>query len=140
MGSAQTLGMSAAMGASLIGITILLGWLHIQSGWNDNMLKWFLLPTLGFLVAFGLNSILQYTTCNTVKLKQVAYGSSTVLIFILLGLILTLSSTVRSPIESIVPAPYKSSYGGIYAIAFYMFWSGMFGEAIASGFAQSCNP
>ena len=138
MGTAQTLGMSAAMGTSLIGITVLLGWLHVQSGWNDNMLKWILLPTLGFLVAFGLNSILQYTTCSTVKLKQVAYGSATVLIFIILGLFMTLVSFVRTPIESIVPLPYKASYGGIYAIAFYMFWAGMFGEAIASGFAQSC--
>jgi hypothetical protein len=139
MGSAQTLGMSAAMGLSLIGVTFLLGWFHIQSKWNANILKWILLPTIGFSISLGLNSILQYTTCNTVKVNQILYGGLTVLGFILFGLFITMSSIIRKPIESIVPLHYMANYGGIFAIAFYMFWAGMFGEAIASGFAQSCG-
>ena len=131
--------MSAAMGLCLIGVTILLGWLHVNSKWNADLLKWLLLPTIGFGVALGLNSILQYTACNSVKINQIIYGGITVLIFIILGLFITMSSLVRRPIESIVPLNYKMKYAGIFAIAFYMFWSGMFGEAIASGFAQSCG-
>jgi hypothetical protein len=37
-----------------------------------------------------------------------------------------------------VSVSYKAQYGGLLAIAFYMFWAGMFGEAIAGGFIQGC--
>jgi hypothetical protein len=33
---------------------------------------------------------------------------------------------------------YRIKYGPSMALAFYMFWAGMFGEGIAGGFAQGC--
>jgi len=73
-------------------------------------------------------------TCRSVNIKQIAMGSLSVPIAILIGLVFSLSSFIRSPIE----AAFVGSHAMLYAIAFYMFWAGMFGMSIASGFAQSC--
>jgi hypothetical protein len=129
--------MSFAMGLSLFGFTMFLGWLASTYGLNENVLKWLVLPIFGFGAAFGANSILQLTSCNTFKPIQIATGSSFVLVAILSFLLLSLISFVRSPIESILPNP---KYRKLFAISFYMFWAGMFGEALASSLAQSCGP
>ena len=127
------------MGLALFGFTMFLSWIHITYGWNANMLKWLLLPTLGYIFAFGLNSLLQYTTCTSVKIQQIALASIPVGISILVGLLITMVPSIRNPISSILTGSTKAVYGGSYAIAFYMFWAGMFGEAIASGMSQSCG-
>jgi hypothetical protein len=139
MSTTQTLGISFAMGLALFGLTMLLSWIHITYGWNANLLKWLLLPTLGYMTAFGMNTLLQYTTCTSVKVEQIALASAPVGIAILGGLLITLLPFIRSPITSILTGSTRSIYGGAYAVAFYMFWAGMFGEAIASGMAQSCG-
>ena len=90
------------------------------------------------MFALGLNAILQYTTCSTLKFGQISIASIPILITIGIALGLTLIGFVRNPIESIFNQPTRALYGGAFAIAFYMFWAGMFGEAIASGMAQSC--
>jgi hypothetical protein len=139
MSTTQTLGISFAMGLALFGLTMLLSWTHVTYGWNANLLKWLLLPTLGYIVALGMNTLLQYTTCTVVKIEQIALASAPVGIAILGGLLITFLPFIRSPITSILTGSTRLVYGGAYAIAFYMFWAGMFGEAIASGMAQSCG-
>lgn len=139
MSTTQTLGISFAMGLALFGITMLLGWMHITYGWNANVLKWLLLPTLGYTISFGMNALLQYSSCTSVKVGQIALASLPVGIAVITGLLLTLLPFIRSPITSILTGSTRTLYGGAYAIAFYMFWAGMFGEAIASGMAQSCG-
>ena len=65
-------------------------------------------------------------------------GSLSIPIAILFFLILSLSSFIRSPVEIAVPSYFRAKYAGIFAVGFYMFWAGMFGESLASGLAQSC--
>jgi hypothetical protein len=132
----QTIGMSFAMGLGLFSFTMLLGWMAANYGLNENLLKWIVLPIFGFGAAFGANSILQLTSCSKFNPVQIATGSGFVLLAILSFLLLSLLSFVRSPIASILPS---QKYGKLFAISFYMFWAGMFGEALASGLAQSCG-
>jgi hypothetical protein len=138
MPSAQTIGVSAAMGILFFGMTMLFAWLTQTYGWSANLLKWVGLPMIAFGIALGMNAILQYTSCQSIQLFQLLKASSTVLIAVLIALMVTMAGIVRAPIESAVPLAYKLKYAGTFAIAFYMFWAGMFGEALASGFAQVC--
>ncbi len=138
MSSSQILGLSFAMGMSLLAITLLLGWLSNTYSFSENILKWVILPVLGYGIALGLNSLNQYLTCKTIRPGQIAIISVTVPIAIFGFLLLTLLPFIRMPIEMAVPTKYVAQYGGLIALAFYMFWAGMFGEGIAGGFSQSC--
>jgi hypothetical protein len=138
MASSQILGLSFAMGISLLAGSMIFGWLSNTYAFNANLLKWAVLPVYGYGVALGLNSFNQYITCKTVRPGQIAITSVTVPIAIFIFLLLTLLPLIRMPIEMAVPTQYVASYGGVVAVAFYMFWAGMFGEGIAAGFSQSC--
>jgi hypothetical protein len=139
MTSAQTIGLSVASGITLFAITLLFGWLSVTYNLNSNLFKWLLLPTLGYCFAFGINCIVQYTSCGYVLPGQMALGTLPVLYSILFFLVITLLRIVRSPISVIVPVNLRIKYGGLFALAFYMFWAGMFGEAFSGGFAQGCG-
>jgi hypothetical protein len=138
MSTTTTLWISVAVGIALFTITLFIGYLHITYNLNETMLKWILLPTLGYAITLGLNTFVQSISCGKVNIQQIAMGSVMVPIAILLFLMLTLSSWVRSPVESAVPFEMRAQYAGLLAVGFYMFWAGMFGESVASGFAQSC--
>lgn len=138
MATAQILGYSFAMGISLFTLTIILGWLSNSMNWNANFLKWLVLPVLGYGFALSINALAQYTSCGSVRFGTIAMTSTSNLVAILAALVLTLFSIVRSPILSAIPYAYQASYGGILAISFYMFWAGMFGEAVAGGMSQIC--
>jgi hypothetical protein len=138
MSTTTTFCISLGIGIALFTLSLLFGHLHLTYNWNANLLKWLLLPTLGYGIAIGLNSFIQSVTCGSVQFKQIAMGSLTVPIAILLFMLLTISSFVRSPVEKALSPEYRAKYGIIFAIGFYMFWAGMFGESFASGFAQSC--
>ncbi len=138
MAASQLLGLSFAMGAALFTVTVVLGWFSIQYNWSANLLKWLILPAIGYMIALGINSATQYISCKTLKLEQIAITSSTIPIAIYVFLLLTLITFIRKPIEMAVPVTYKAQYGGLLAIAFYMFWAGMFGEGLAGGFSQTC--
>jgi len=138
MSTTQTLGVSFAMGFCLFGITILFGWASIVYRLNSSIFKWIVLPILGYCIAIGLNSIVQYASCGTVHVLNIVQGSLPVLYCIVGFLLLTLLGFVRAPIVSAVPSIYQVRYGGLFALGFYMFWAGMFGEAFAGGFAQGC--
>ncbi len=138
MAASQLLGLSFAMGAALLTSTVLLGWISIQYSWSANFLKWAVLPALGYAVALGINAATQYISCKTLKIEQIAITSLSIPIAMYVFLLLTLISFIRKPIEMAVPMSYKAQYGGLLAIAFYMFWAGMFGEGLAGGFSQTC--
>ena len=135
MGSTTTLVMSLAIGVALIGVTLFMGYLILTYNINANLLKWVLLPTVGYGITLGFNAFIQNVTCGSVNIKQIAMGSLTVPIAILFGLLLCLSPFIRSPVE----AAFRGTNAMLYAIAFYMFWAGMFGMSVASGFSQSCG-
>jgi hypothetical protein len=66
-------------------------------------------------------------------------SSLSVLLFVVFFLLLSNIGFLQSPILSAVPQNLHFKYGYLLVLAFYMFWAGMFGEAIASGFAQGCG-
>ncbi len=136
--TSSTLWISMTVGVGLVTFTLLLGWMNIQYNINGNFLKWLILPTLGYGLAFILNTFIQRTTCGSTNLAQIAKGSITVPLAMFGFLLLTLLQRIRSPVEVSVPPELRARYGGIFAIAFYMFWAGMFGESVAAGLAQSC--
>jgi hypothetical protein len=140
MTTTQTLGMSLALGVSLFSLTILFGWLSRIYGKIDfNFFKWIFLPTLGYGIALGINCALQYISCNSIKISQIAIGTIPVALSILVFLLISTLGIVQAPIQMALPIRYQPVYGTILAIAYYMFWAGMFGEAISGGFAQGCG-
>lgn len=138
MAVAETTGISFAIGILLFATTILFGWLSFEYGLNANVLKWIGLPTFAYVVTLAFNTILQYSSCNKVEMGRVAIVSLFVPVAILLFLGLTMIGLVRAPIEAAVPLQYKLQFAGLIAVAYYMFWAGLFGESIGAGFVQSC--
>jgi hypothetical protein len=139
MASAETMGVSFALGATLACIVLFLNWLSTTYSISSNSLYWFILPAIGYGIGMGLNSILQLTKCNRINIVQLATGSVFIPLAILIFLGLSTFSFVRKPIEDALPLSYRASQGVVMATAFYIFWAGMFGEAVSSGFAQSCG-
>jgi hypothetical protein len=139
MGSTNTFILSLCIGVSLFTLTLLLAYVHTTYNINLTLLKWVVLPVLGYGITVGFNSFIQVINCGSVNIKQIALGSLSVPLAILVGLVLSLSSFIRSPVESAFGSNERGLYGLIFAIAFWMFWAGMFGESFSSGFAQSCG-
>ena len=138
MSFATTFGLSFSMGAALVGISLFIGWLAVTYKFNETAMKWLLLPTIGYGLALTMNASVQQVFCKKVAIKQIAIGSTVIPVAILSFLGLTMLGIVRAPVEQAVPLAYRLQYGSSMALAFYMFWAGMFGEALAGGFAQAC--
>lgn len=138
MATGQLFGLSIAVGLSLVAATFMFSYLTKTLGFGGTPLQWIGLPLFGYLIAFGLNAGIQQLTCGSIRPGQIALVSGCIPLAIVSFLVLMLSSFVRSPIVDAVPLAYRLSYGTVFALAFYMFWAGMFGEAIAGGFVQSC--
>jgi hypothetical protein len=140
MSTTETLGLSLALGVILFGMTLLFAWMSDVYGVNYTFLKWLVLPTLGYCVALGLNAVTQYVSCNgAINISQLSLGSIPIVLSIYFFLLLSLFGFVRAPIQSALSMNLRLKYGTTFAIAFYMFWAGMFGEAISGGFAQGCG-
>lgn len=133
-----TTGTSLGIGLFLAATTIFLGWIGMTYNLNQQLLRWFGLPILGYGVTFGFNAGVQLLTCKSMNFGQIASASAFTPGLVLLGLFLTLSGFIRSSIEIAVPLASRIKYGPIIAIAFYMFWAGMFGGALGTGFSLAC--
>jgi hypothetical protein len=140
MPTGTTVGLSIGVGMALAATALITGWLSLRYDLNQNFLKWIILPTVGYGIAIAINTFIQYISCGSIRFEQIALGNIPILGAIFLFLILTLSGTIRGPIEQALDGVNRAKWGGIFAIAFYMFWAGMFGEAFAGGLAQSCGP
>ena len=139
MPTGSTVGLSLAVGMGLATTALTAGWLCVRYGLNQNFLKWIVLPTVGYAIAVAINSFVQQISCGFVRIEQIALGTLPVLGAVLLFLLLTLLSSIRYPIEQAIDGAYKAKWAGVFAVAFYMFWAGMFGEAFSGGLAQSCG-
>ena len=133
-----TMGASLGIGLFLTAATIFLGWVGMTYNVNQQIIRWISLPLLGYGITLGFNAGIQRLTCKSINIKQIATASAFTPGLVLLGLLLTLSGFVRSSIEMAVPLASRITYGPIFAIAFYMFWAGMFGGALGMGFSLSC--
>jgi hypothetical protein len=139
MGAEITLSSSIAIGIVLVSIVFLMGWLKDQYAMNINILKWLGLPLIAFVFSLGINSAINYSICKKLNISQISYSSLFVVLSVLLFLGISNIGFLQSPILSAVPQYLRGNYGYIFILAFYMFWAGMFGESLASGFAQGCG-
>lgn len=133
-----TIGTSFGMGFLMIALTSLLIWLQTNFNTPFHSWKWIVLPVLGYLAAVGINSSIQYTSCSQMMVGSLFATSASVPIAIFLFLLLSSIGFVSSPIVSATPLAMRMQYGPMFAVMFYMFWAGMFGEGIAGGLSQIC--
>jgi hypothetical protein len=139
MPTAQTTGLSIAIGGVLVGITFLFAWITRYTGAPGWAMQWIALPVFGYLIAFGINSAAHITNCKDKQnIPLLALNTLSVLIAILVFNIITSFNFILLPIQNVLPVSLKMQYGKIIPFAFYMFWAGMFGEAYAAGFINGC--
>lgn len=138
MATTQTFALSLGMGIIMVAIVVLLNWLIKYANISGTLIQWFALPTLAYGIALGLNVFVQSVSCDTIQIKQLAVGAVSVPAAVLGFLLISLLPFVRAPISQILPSSYRNN-GDYVALIFYMFWAGMFGEAMAGGLAQSCS-
>lgn len=96
-------------------------------------------PILSYLSGLGLNALSQYIYCNKISVPQVAIVSTFAPAFVLgFTLLVWFLPFLRSPVESILPATADVDMKYAMGFAFYLLWSGIYGQNIASGMLQSC--
>lgn len=137
MATTQTLALSLGMGIIMVAIVVVCNWVVNYTKISGTLLQWIVLPALAYCIALGLNTSVQLISCGSIRIKQLAVGALSVPAAVLGFLVLTLIPFVRLPISQILPLKFRSM-GDYIALIFYMFWAGMFGEAMAGGLAQSC--
>jgi hypothetical protein len=138
MATTQTLALSLGMGIIMVALVVVCNWAVNYAKISGTLLQWIVLPALAYCIALGLNTSIQLISCGTIHIKQLALGAVSVPAAVLGFLLLTLIPFVRAPISQILPLKFRSM-GDYGALVFYMFWAGMFGEAMAGGLAQSCS-
>lgn len=136
--TATTLGMSAISGILLFASTITLGYISDEFGYSFLILMWFAMPVIAFLVASAINTLTQKTSCPEINTHKVFSNSWFNSVFVIAFLGLAWFSGVRSPIEGVLTFIQDPFTRETVAYGYYMFWAGLFGEAIGAGLAQGC--
>ena len=120
----------------VIFIYVILGETRLPSGW-------FLLGVLtsvSFGIGFFLNMITQYMACQKINVIQIASASAIPAgITATVSSLLTLFTAFEYPLRSVLPETLTPLYQKAISQGFYLFWGGLYGQALASGFAQVCN-
>ena len=104
---------------------------------------WFLagiLTAVSFVVSFLLNTITQYLSCG--KLNAVQLATTSAMPAGITGSVIILLSFIpflESPITSVMPETLTPIYKKALSQGFYVFWAGLYGQLIASGFVQTCG-
>lgn len=104
---------------------------------------WFLfgvLATVSYIVGLFLNAIIQYLACA--KLNAIQLGSASAIpAGITTGVLLLLwfFPIVESPVLSALPETLTPIYKKAISQGFYVFWGGLYGQLLASGFVQACK-
>lgn len=103
---------------------------------------WFLLGSLSilsFFVGFLLNTITQYLSCGKLNAEQLA-TTSAISSGITAAVVLLLSflPVIESPVLTVLPETLTPIYKKALSQGFYIFWAGLYGQLVASGFVQTC--
>jgi hypothetical protein len=98
------------------------------------------IPSVSFALGFFFNALLQYMGCSSLNFSQIALNSlfSPALasfFLVLCGFV----PDVESPIRSVLPLTLTPVYQKAISQGFYVFWSGLYGQVLASGFVQVCS-
>lgn len=103
---------------------------------------WILLATIPFasyVIGFALNALVQYLSCSSVNAIQIALDSLFGLVFTTVVLFLTwFFPFLTSPVLSVLPETLTPFYKKAISEGFYLFWGGLYAQALSAGYAQSC--
>lgn len=98
----------------------------------------FVLPWLAFVSSMGINTLLQFIQCQKINMGKVAIASTITPAFsAFFGIIIYWFPFFRKPVEDLVPMD-STSPRDMWGFLFYLFWAGMYGQAVASGLLTSC--
>ena len=132
--------LSLAVGFVFFAGCLLFAWLSLNYGISQFMGKFIYLPMLLFGIIFGINAVLHTSNCsNKANWARVAIGTAVPIGFLYLSYLATLLGFLRGPIEDAIPLRYKLRWAGPFAVAYYAFWAGVFGESIGYGTISLCE-
>lgn len=110
----------------------------IPSSLQANVFLFAVLPALTYAQSLIINSIVQFISCNTVSIGQVALAALSPPAGVLtLGSLATLFPFLRSPIASAVSWTDETMQKAV-GLAFYLFWGAVYGQTIAAGMVTGC--
>lgn len=124
---------------ALMGIMYpLLMWLVPTLYYTNPLLMFLVIIPIAYITSLGINSLVQYLQCQKVNMGQVAAVSAITPGFVgVFGVLAYYLPIIRGPIESLVPLGTQESKD-LWGYLFYLFWAGMYGQAVASGLLSSC--
>jgi hypothetical protein len=98
------------------------------------------IPSVSFALGFFFNALLQYMGCSSLNFSQIALNSLFSPAFASFFLVLCgFVPDVESPIRAVLPLTLTPVYQKAISQGFYVFWSGLYGQVLASGFVQVCS-
>lgn len=98
------------------------------------------IPSVSFVLGLFFNSLLQYMGCSSLNFSQIALNSLFSPAFASFFIALCgFVPDVESPIRAVLPLTLTPVYQKAISQGFYVFWSGLYGQVLASGFVQVCS-
>ena len=122
-------------GLVLASVPIILNYMNIHS----NLYLWIILIVVSYILAFSLNATVQLIVCKQIYPVSLAKNSLWLPVFVAFFLGLSYIGFLSWAIEGCLPSEMDSFTKQGISHAFYIFWGGMYGQLLSSGFAQSCR-
>ena len=98
-----------------------------------------ILPIISYGLGFLLNLLSQYVACSKINFPQIALNSIFGPLFVFMALfLLYIIPSLENPIRTILPFSVEEPFRKGLSQSFYIFWAGLYGQAIATGFLQTC--
>lgn len=138
MGAGEVLGYSIGQGLILFLATTLIGLFASSINVSFSILCYIALPIIAYISSLGLLSAVNYGACGEVSLPLIAKASIFTPGSVIAFLLLSSFTFFQGFVLNVLPMDLRTSFGPVLAVAFYMFWAGMYGGAFGVGFANSC--
>lgn len=96
-----------------------------------------ILPVASFQIGFLLNILTQYITCSKLNFPVIALNSIFAPLLVTVALfLLYLIPSLENPVRAVLPFTLDEPLRKGLAQSFYLFWAGLYGQALAAGFLQ----
>jgi hypothetical protein len=138
MGAGEVVGYSIGQGLILFLATTLIGLFASSVNMSFRLLAYSILPIVAYLSSLALLSAVNYGACGDVSLPLIARASIFTPGAVLVFLVISGFTFFQGFVLNVLPPDLRASFGAVLAVAFYMFWAGMYGGAFGVGFANSC--
>ncbi len=128
---------SSALTITIIVAVLLIYILPLLSGVGF-LIKWGLLPLIGYFVSMGFNAIIQNLQCDKITMKQLLLVSGITPVSIYIGLIITsFMPFLLYPVRA-AAIQLKDDVINNIAITFITFWGALYSQIIAATFVATC--